>query len=181
MVEGAEERYGYDAGNRLTGYTRKGVTISFVYDGAGNLLRDNRAEYSYDGFNRTVRVETFDGHIQVNRYDAEGLRAELEENGKLVQFIFNPEKQVVTETGAEKIWYIRGRELIASDAERARTYYHYASNELGSITHLLDEAGDILNRYEYDAWGNLVECEERVTNRFAFVGEQLDSLPSSIT
>ena len=176
MVEGAEERYGYDAGNRLTGYTRKGVTISFVYDGAGNLLRDNRAEYSYDGFNRTVRVETFDGHIQVNRYDAEGLRAELEENGKLVQFIFNPEKQVVTETGAEKIRYIRGRELIASDAESARTYYHYGSNELGSITHLLDESGDILNRYEYDAWGNLVECEERAANRFAFAGEQLDPL-----
>ena len=174
IADGVEEGYQYDAGNRLTALIRKGKRIPFRYDEAGNLLQDDRAEYSYDAFNRTVRVETFDGHIQINRYDAEGLRHELEEDGKLVQFIFNPDRQVVTEVGTEKIRYIRGRELIASDAERARTYYHYASNELGSITHLTDEAGEVLNHYEYDAWGNRVECEERVANRFAFTGEQLD-------
>ena len=35
-----------------------------------------QARYSYDAFNRTVKVETFDGNVQVNRYDAEGLRHE---------------------------------------------------------------------------------------------------------
>lgn len=28
-------------------------------------------------------METFDGYVQVDRYDAEGLRHELEEDGKL--------------------------------------------------------------------------------------------------
>ena len=94
----------------------------------------------------------------------------------MVQFIFNSERQVVTERGTETIRYIRGHELSASDAESARTYYHYASNELGSITHLVDQSGAVLNHYEYDAWGNLTEGEEGVPNRFAFVGEQLDPI-----
>ena len=73
------------------------------------------------------------------------------------------------------IRYIRGYDLIASDADSARTYYHYASDELGSITHVA--AGeDILNRYEYDAWGNLTFCEETVENRFKFNGQQYDPI-----
>ena len=42
-------------------------------------------------------METFDGNIQVNRYDAEGLRHEMEENGSLVQFIFNQDREVIAE------------------------------------------------------------------------------------
>ena len=66
------------------------------YDHAGNLLVDDKARYSYAAFNRTTQVETFDGNIQVNRYDAEGLRHEMEENGSLVKFIFSPECEVIS-------------------------------------------------------------------------------------
>ena len=121
-------------------------------------------------------METFDGHIQINHYDAEGLRSGIEEDGRLVQFIFRSQ-EVVTQLEEEKgmTRYIRGYDLIASDADCARTYYHYASDELGSITHVV--AGeDILNRYEYDAWGNLTLCEETVENRFKFNGQQYDPI-----
>ncbi len=37
---------------------------------------------SYDELNRLSRITTEDGHVQRNRYDAEGLRAEMEEDGK---------------------------------------------------------------------------------------------------
>lgn len=74
--------------NRLTEYTWGGMCTTFAYDNAGKLLADDRARYTYDAFNRTERVETFDSHVQVNRCDPEGLRHEVEEDGKLVQFIF---------------------------------------------------------------------------------------------
>ncbi len=218
---GVEEVYAYDAGNHLTKLTRNGEDISFQYDRAGNLLNDDRATYSYDAFNRQTAVETFDGNIQINHYDAEGLRHEMEENGKLVKFIFSYDafnrqtavetfdgniqinhydaeglrhemeengklvkfifrgtEVVVEETQEEKIRYIRAGELLASDAESARTYYHYASDEMGrgSITHVTDEEGNLLNRYEYDAWGNLTAEEEQVSNRFKYTGEQFDPI-----
>lgn len=170
-----EELYQYDPRNRLTAYTKDGVTIPFQYDNAGNLLVDDKAQYSYDAFNRTTRVETFDGNVQVNHYDAEGLRYEMEENGNLVQFIFNQEREVVTEedsTGLTRL--IRATELIARSSDSARTYYHYASDEMGSTTHIVDEAGTVQNRYEYDAWGNLTAQEEAVSNRFKYTGQQFD-------
>ena len=129
-----EELYRYDARNRLIEFVKQGSVTSFAYDAAGNLLQDDRAAYTYDDFNRTVKAETFDGNIQINHYDAEGLRYEMEENGRLVQFIFNTEKEVVTETGRNVTnRLIRGSGLIArtTDAECARTYYHYASDEMG--------------------------------------------------
>ena len=99
IASGVEELYQYDPRNRLTAYTKSGVTTMFQYDHAGNLLVDDKARYSYDAFNRTEKVETFGGHIQLNRYDAEGLRYEMEENGNLVRFIFNLNREVVTEAG----------------------------------------------------------------------------------
>ena len=177
IASGVEELYQYDPRNRLTAFTKGGVTTMFQYDHAGNLLADDKARYSYDAFNRTEKAETFDGHIQLNRYDAEGLRYEMEENGNLVRFIFNQDREVVTEednSGLNRL--IRASELIAanSSTDSARTYYHYASDEMGSTTHIVDEAGAVKNRYEYDAWGNITAQEEAVPNRFKFTGQQLD-------
>lgn len=186
VVKGVEELYQYDPRNRLTEYRKGGMCTRFEYDNAGNLLADGRARYAYDAFNRTERVETFDGHVQVNRYDAEGLRHELEEDGKLVQFIYRGDEIVAEKTDDNIIRLIRGYDLTSSEADWARTYYHYASDEMGSITHVVTgqekesaEGGEVpessvLNHYEYDAWGNLTVCEETVPNRFKFNGQQYD-------
>ena len=179
LVGGEEELYQYDPRNRLMALTRGGVTTPFQYDNAGNLLQDDKARYSYDAFNRTVKVETFDGNVQVNRYDAEGLRHEMEENGRLVRFIFHKGEAVAEqEENSNVIRLIRGSELIArsGDSESARTYYHYASDEMGSTTHIVDEQGNVQNRYAYDAWGKIEVKEEAVPNRFTYYGQQIDPI-----
>ena len=177
LYNGAEELYQYDKRNRLTAHTKGGVTSQYEYDNAGNLLKDDNARYEYDAFNRNTKVETFNGNIQINHYDAEGLRHEMEENGRLVSFIFRGDEVVAEESQEDRIRYIRTSVLLASDAESARTYYHYASDEMSSVTHVADsEKEETLNHYEYDAWGNLNTCEEKVHNRFKFNGQQYDPI-----
>ena len=132
-----------------------------------------------------------DGSFQKNHYDAEGLRAEMEENGQLVKFLYNEDREAVAEEESDGnvIRYIRGLGLISSDSEKAKTYYHYVSDEQGSITHVINgeekESGElpqedvqsrVLNYYEYDAFGNTIRCEEQVHNRFRYTGEQYDIL-----
>ena len=132
-----------------------------------------------------------DGSFQKNHYDAEGLRAEMEENGQLVKFLYNEDREAVAEEESDGnvIRYIRGLGLISSDSEKAKTYYHYVSDEQGSITHVINgeekESGElpqedvqsrVLNHYEYDAFGNTIRCEEQVHNRFHYTGEQYDPL-----
>ena len=115
----------------------------------------------------------------------------MEENGQLVKFLYNDDREAVAEEESDGnvIRYIRGLGLISSDSEKAKTYYHYASDEQGSITHVINgedkESGElpqedvqpqVLNHYEYDAFGNTVSCEEQVHNRFRYTGEQYDPL-----
>ena len=175
---GMETIYEYDSCNRLMSIRdEKGELLSeYSYDRQGNLLRDDRAEYTFDDRNRVVKAETFDGNVQINRYNAEGLRDEMEENGRLSRFVFDGGRVVTEETEEDTIHYITGNNrLIASDSEKAKTYYHYACDELGSITHILKNKR-VCNRYEYDAFGNTTRSEEGVPNRFRYLGEQHDAI-----
>lgn len=196
MTEEQTEQYRYDNCNRLLELRKSDrdtedkeeVTI-YSYDRQGNLLSDGNIDYIYDGFNRVVEVTTAQGEMQQNRYDAEGLRYEMVENGKLVQFLYS-EGEIIAEKESDGniIRYIRGLGLVSSDSEKAKTYYHYLSDEQGSITHILEgenkcgedispkEKPQVLNRYTYDAFGNVMDCEETVHNRFRFLGEQQDPI-----
>ena len=123
----------------------------------------------------------FENKTQINRYDGEGLRHEMEENGRLVKFLYHDREAVAEEKEDGKyIRYIRGYDLVASDSECARTYYHYASDEQGSITHVLgeDENGEykLKNYYEYGAFGDFREQYEEAENRFGYNGEIFDPI-----
>ena len=176
------ESYHYDRG-RLTTRTVEhtqdpaGKTYTYRYDAQGNTLGDGENTYLYDCLNRIAEVQTKAGDIQKNHYDAEGLRSQMEENGKLVSFIY-ADREVITEEdeAGEHIRYIRGHELLASDSAHARTYYHYACDEMGSITDITDCDGTVLNHYAYDAFGNRTMEEETVENRFGFAGEMMDAV-----
>ena len=155
------------------------------------MLSDGEMSYLYDGFGRLEQMTKADGSFQKNHYDAEGLRAEMEENGQLVKFLYNEDREAVAEEESDGnvIRYICGLGLISSDSEKAKAYYHYVSDEQGSITHVINgedkESGElpqedvqsrVLNHYEYDAFGNTIRCEEQVHNRFRYTGEQYDPL-----
>lgn len=188
---GMEEKYSYDTCGRLVKKTRlsgeTSETAVYEYDRAGNLLQDDKAVYRYDSFNRNVQTMTNDGNVQVNRYDGEGLRAELEENGRIASYVFAG-RDVLTETDAEGYVsrFLRGHTIISCDSEKAKTYYHYVSDELGSITHLVADGKDngqnvppserVRSHYVYDAFGLTTVCEENVENRFRYTGEQYDSI-----
>ncbi|WP_346687868.1 RHS repeat-associated core domain-containing protein [Megamonas hypermegale] len=180
IVNNVTEHYLYDKRNRLirqvfqkpTGTTAK----HYIYDNAGSLMNDGEHSYKNDGFNRVTQVKTNKGQVQINRYDAEGLRYEMEENKKLVQFIFNENREVVVEKSADNIKrLIRSYDLWASECEPEKTWYHYASDEQGSTIFITDD-NKVCNKYDYDAWGNLTTCEEIIPNRFLYTGQQFDQI-----
>ena len=193
--------YRYDNCNRLQELRREYKNaetattqpemIRYTYDRQGNMLREKsmksgeEKKYSYDSFGRMVRAEvpvespsTREFQVQINRYDGEGLRHEMEENGRLIKFLYNEDREVVAEetSNGTITRYIRGLGIISSDSEEAKTYYHYVSDAQGSITHVLSEDAEILNHYNYDAFGNIIEKTEQVENRFCYNGEMLDSI-----
>ena len=180
IVNDVTEHYLYDKRNRLIRQVFQKPTSTtakhYIYDNAGNLMNDGERMYKNDAFNRVTRVETTTGQVQVNRYDAEGLRYEMEENKKLVQFIFNENREVVVEKSDSDIKrLIRSYDLWASECEPEKTWYHYASDEQGSTVFITDD-NKVCNKYDYDAWGNLITCEEIIPNRFLYTGQQFDQI-----
>ena len=193
VTEAVEQLYTYDSNNCLSelkeiaGRPGKEAGTAgqpevkvqkFTYDRQGNLLQDGNARYQYDAFGRMEQAETETGMIQKNRYDAEGLRHEMEENGALIQFLYSGEEVVAaTKEGEGTTRYIRGYGLISSDSEQARTYYHYVSDEKGSVTHLVSSEGEgVLNEYSYDVFGNRIVLKEAVDNLFGYTGQQYDGI-----
>ncbi|SDP74441.1 RHS repeat-associated core domain-containing protein [Selenomonas ruminantium] len=172
-----EEQYVYDVNNRLMQRSINGQAENYQYDQSGNLLQDANNTYEYDAFRRNSKVTTKAGMTQVNRYDAEGLRYEMEENGKLVQFIFNENKEVIAEKEDGNITrLIRTSDLWAMESEPEKTWYHYASDELGSTIFITGQNSEVKNRYAYDVFGNTVDKEELIQNRYQYTGQQFDSI-----
>jgi YD repeat-containing protein len=120
-MKGIATGYNYDNRNRLIEKIEGGMQTSYRYDPQGNLLeeegRRGTTRYTYDCFNRTESVRTAEGGYIRNRYDAEGLRYELYENGKVSRFIFSG-REVVTEVDADyglKAAIIRGHQPLDND------------------------------------------------------------------
>ena len=117
------------------------------------------------------------GKTQINHYDAEGFRYEMEENGNLVQFIFNENKEVIAEQEGDNITrLIRTSDLWAMESEPEKTWCHYASDEQGSTIFITGQNGEVKNRYAYDAFGNTVDKEEQILNRYQYTGHQFDQI-----
>ena len=58
--------------------------------------------------------------------------------------------------------------------------YYYVNNAHGDVVGLVDAAGAVVNRYQYDAFGNTVEAVENVKNRFRYAGSNLIRLQGNI-
>lgn len=115
--------YGSDFCNRLTEITDGIRQVKhYTYDNSGNMLSDGEMSYLYDGFGRLEQVTKADGSFQKNHYDAEGLRAEMEENGQLVKFLYNEDREAVAEEKSDGnvIRYIRGLGWSALTVRRRR-------------------------------------------------------------
>ena len=52
--------------------------------------------------------------------------------------------------------------------------WSYIYNAHGDVTALADENGNIVNTYEYDAWGKLTAETEAVANNVKYSGEYYD-------
>ena len=181
--KGLITNYTYDVRNRLTQVAEGGNFTDYEYDPQGNLLAEKSkhgtTNYIYDCFNRTASVQKSDGSYIKNYYDPEGLRSEVDENGVLSRFVFD-RGNVVTELDGEdriKASTIRGHELISKSDSNGNSFY-YLNNAHGDVTNLTDVTGNIVNSYKYDAFGNTLEVNEQVENRFRYAGEQLDGVTS---
>ena len=174
-----ETRYLYNEKNQLTAEESPADRKQFSYDRQGAIIEEKNAAgirlFSYNSRRQQTRVETETGSVQENRYDAEGLRFELLENGRRTSFVYH-DGELLQEEGREEqgTSYHLGAGMEAFRRGQELSYYH--RDEQLSTTFITGGHGDVLNSYQYDAFGIPLDTTEQLNNRIRYTGQQYDDV-----
>ena len=174
-----EIRYLYNAKNQLTAEESPADRKQFSYDRQGGIIEEKNAAgirlFSYNSRHQQTRVETETGSVQENRYDAEGLRFELLENGRRTSFVYH-DGELLQEEGREEqgTSYHLGAGMEAFRRGQELSYYH--RDEQLSTTFITGGHGDVQNSYQYDAFGMSLGTTEKLNNRIRYTGQQYDDV-----
>ena len=174
-----EIRYLYNEKNQLVEEESPADRKQFSYDRQGGIIEEKNAtgirRFSYNSRHQQTRVETETGSVQENRYDAEGLRFELLENGRRTSFVYH-NGELLQEEGREEqgTSYHLGAGMEAFRRGQELSYYH--RDEQLSTVFVTDGQGEIRNSYQYDAFGIPLETTEQLNNRIRYTGQQYDDV-----
>ena len=150
--------YGYDTANKDRLISYNGETIG-EYDAQGNPWKYRGKTLSW-----AKRGELTQFGSSYYAYNANGVRTS--KNG--IKYFYNGQNLIKEEHTDYSLWFFYDERGIAGFTKSANansvtssdTSYYYRKNAEGDITHLYSQGGDLLARYEYNAWG-----EVRVYNR----------------
>ena len=174
-----EIRYLYNEKNQLVEEESPADRKQFSYDRQGGIIEEKNAagirRFSYNSRRQQTRVETETGSVQENRYDAEGLRFELLENGRRTSFVYH-DGELLQEEGREEqgTSYHLGAGMEAFRRGQELSYYH--RDEQLSTVFVTDGQGEIRNSYQYDAFGMSLGTTEKLNNRIRYTGQQYDDV-----
>ncbi len=170
----------YDSRDRLLA---SGAT-SYGWNAAGNLVARGGDSFGWDAEDRLIEAVLGDGTVVRYGYDDDGVRVRTETFDpttgatSVVDHLVDTTgflSQVVAETdgdGQLLAHYVRGDDLLAVIRPTGTRFYH--ADGLGSIRALTDEAGQVTDRYDFEAFGTLIAHQGDDPNAYLFAGEPLD-------
>ena len=155
----------YDWAGRLTAFAGETCT----HDASGNLIRGRfnggQRQFEYDHDNRVQRVNQ--GEVAYE-YDGDGFMVARTVGGKRTTFIPDTTTdiwrplQATTPQGKQRFYVWEGRTPLATVEDGQVTFI--LQDQLGSARCLVDQAGKVIERRDYSAYG---ECST-LTNKLEF-------------
>lgn len=166
--------------NNVNTYTAVSGAMSFTpkYDGNGNLLNDDKYEYSYDYNNKLKSVG-----IASYKYDALGRRISKTVSDVTTSYYYVGDQMVEELTDGTLVSYVYGNNIDeALSMSRNGSTYYYHTNHLGSVMALSDNSGKLVERVDYDAYGqpaffDAIDNEltaSSIGNTILFTGREFD-------
>ena len=164
-----------DAGGRITTRTVAGRDYYYNYDAAGRLVdytdtqnSDNDALYTYDQWGRRIYMTIGTTNIRMVYQGAD----------VVAEYTDYDDDDVADK---KRIYWILPRidqriGFVDYDEEGDPSLYYYLTDQVGSVIQIVDEAGVVVNQYDYDAFGNIhwENSFEGVENRYRFQGREWD-------
>ncbi|MBU5334084.1 hypothetical protein KQI61_17975 [Anaerocolumna aminovalerica] len=177
--------YVYDKLNRLIEIQPQiGSKTIYTYDlrgnrrmeVGGNFNLDLDISYSYDEENKLQTV-TKGTTTTSMKYYADGMRAKKETTSGYTNYVYDLSGKVVAEaedSSSVTSNYVWGPDRVLVKKVVGGGEYYYLYNGHGDVIQIVDTNGKIVNNYQYDEWGNILECKETISNPFKYAGEIYD-------
>lgn len=187
--DGVTESYGPNNGTQLTNNMNRYDSVEgdpIGYDLRGNTLTEGNSVYTYDILNRQTSVTNGTGTTNYV-YDARGRRVAKINGGVTEHFVYDTQYRVIEERdNAEAVvaTYTYGQGMDEPlTMERGGQTYYYHRDALGSVTELSNSTGAIIERYEYDVYGEVtiydasdtVLTSSAIGNPYMFTGRRYDA------
>jgi RHS repeat-associated protein len=179
--------YVYDGNDRVLMETSNGQVTAYSYDNNGNTLSKQDGNgatlYTWNDEGRLVGAIVQDPngnplHQMGYRYNANGIRVMSSTDGQQTFYLLDEVQayaQVVEEydaTGVIQVSYVYGNDLINQTRNSQTTFY--LVDGLGSTRLLTDAQGNVLNAYDYEAFGETINQSGAAANQYLFAGEPFD-------
>lgn len=139
-----------------------------------NQLNENQVSH-YNALNQQNLVFAKNYKVRYT-YNAVGLRTSKTVNNQKSIYIWDDD-QLVMELNDKceiKKRYIRGKNLIYADSGEGTVKQYYVFDMQGSVVQLLDDNGNVIKKYSYDAFGNEINPDKKDNNPFRYCGEYYD-------
>jgi len=164
-INGATTAYGYNAANELTA---AGAT-TYTFDTDGNQTGSSAGQaLAYNTANQTTSITPAGGAALALGYTGGSQVQRVSAGGTGFQDgLLGLNRQI--DSGGTT-YYTRGPqgELLGQRTPAGRSYYLY--DGLGSTAALTDSAGNVVNRYAYDPYGNVTASSGAAANPYRFGG-----------
>ncbi|MBI9017891.1 MAG: RHS repeat-associated core domain-containing protein [Phycisphaerae bacterium] len=195
--DGTNEAYAVNDKTNRYNETSGTFDINCTYDHNGNLLTDGKGyHYQWDAENRLIRIYKYSGQTPIDvvkyKYDALGRRIEKEDciASQVTRYYYDGWRMLASYDGSDvaRQEFVYGNYLdeVLMMTDGGNDYY-VAHNHLYSPVAILDDAGAVVERYEYNAYGQQkiydanfnVRTNSSFDNCIAFTGQRLDVLDNS--
>ena len=175
---GSVTNYAYDGNNRLTARFVDGIKTEYAYDRQGNLVLEKdkigSKAYQYNGFNRLTGV--YGNNLEAKyTYDHMGLRTSKNVNGVHTRLINDGQNVVAQYVDGSASHFYRGSSLIGYTNFNGNANY-YQFNAHSDVVSVLDNLGNTVKNYDYDAFGKQKIADGNFVddNPFRYCGEYFD-------
>jgi RHS repeat-associated protein len=135
-------------------------SASLTYDKNGNTTVDNLGHtLVYDAWNRLVAVKNGGTTLAAYAFDGMGRRIQETAGSTTLDLYFSQDRNIIEQdvSGAVQATYVWNplatNSLVERDRGAERLYVEQDAN--GNVTSLVNTSGTVVERYRYDAYGNV--------------------------
>ncbi len=142
---------------------------AFGYDNEGQLNSGYGNSYAFDYEHRLTNI----GSAYQFYYDGAGNRLKTVRSGVTTKYIYDAGGNLLAEADVNNVitrYYIYGAGLMGMVTPSDQVYC-YQYNAVGSTIAITDQSQNMVNKYSYDSFGNILSQQEAVSQPFKFVGQ----------